>query len=60
MSNSHQNCNCNDKRLKSLKLVQIDKKLLKQKLDEEYSTDMLGRALSKAEYLSSSHPAHPS
>ena len=33
--------------------IQIDKQLVKQKISEEYTNDMLGRALSKAEYLSS-------
>jgi hypothetical protein len=53
MSSPNQNFNCDDKRIKCLKHKLVDKKLLKQKLDQEYSTDMLGRALSKAEYLSS-------
>ena len=53
MSNSNQNCNCDDNRMKGLKLKLVDKQLLKLKLDQEYSADMLGRALSKAEYLSS-------
>lgn len=53
MNNSNQNCNCDDKRIKGLKIKLVDKQLLKQKLNQEYSADMLGRALSKAEYLSS-------
>ena len=31
------------------KLMQVDKQLIKQKISEEYTNDMLGRALSKAE-----------
>lgn len=33
--------------------MQINQQLLKQKISQEYTTDMLGRALSKAEFLSS-------
>lgn len=33
-------------------LKTIDKQLIKQKISEEYTNDMLGRALSKAEYFS--------
>ena len=40
-----------DKR--KLKQQQINKTLQMQKLSQEYTTDMLGRAISKAEYLSS-------
>ena len=47
------NCNCEDEVPKTREYVLIDKQLLKQKLNEEYTADMLGRALSKAEYLSS-------
>ena len=41
----------NDKR--KLKQAYVNKTLQKQKLSQEYTTDMLGRAISKAEYLSS-------
>lgn len=35
------------------KQIKVNKQLLKQKLSQEYTNDMLGRALSKAEYISS-------
>ena len=52
-NNHNHNHNCHERTSKEQKQVLIDKQLLKQKLDEEYTADMLGRALSKAEYLSS-------
>lgn len=35
------------------KQIKVNKQFLKQKLSQEYTNDMLGRALSKAEYISS-------
>ena len=48
---SNHNYGGEDKMLQ--KQMQINQQLLKQKISQEYTTDMLGRALSKAEFLSS-------